>query len=620
MTANPYDIKLTIDPDGTPTEIGLMLVKPEDGGKQYVITEVDPPEKHLEWTQTDFRGGMSGQKPQQTGTDQYWIGLNFLADPASGHLFSGPDFKEAETVGAAGLARFGGIVHNDGAGNFNAFLINNNDLYKSTTDGTTLASTKDPGATPLSVASWGDFVLMAIEGSNGYWYTINEGTGWTQSTLATGKYQDYFIPAGDVLWGLKGPDTLRWTTDPSNTGSWSGETFVGENTNDEFVNAFFIAQMLIIVKTSGIYDVDDGGNVSRIVTVRNIRGATTDYTGKIYFYTSHDDVWEYGIWTGDLRNLNLSAAVYLNPAIDVVNSNTNIGGGIAWAEGKVFVVPSKTIYQWSQFRDQRGNLVSEAWENLYNDTSLSNTLGTVFSAHELQVSGTRVSFPVYFGGGSSASKMGYVMARSVADLNDAANMTYTTVDSQIYSGIIDHDEPTMQKIYQYIEVDLGGTSLNCQMAFSIDGATSLTPVGSAITTTGKTVIDFPAGTDGNFAVIRLVNDPANSASYVELKSWTVRATIQPHHIRLVKMAVRIADGVKLRNGAPHTQRGDTLRTNLTTARTTGARLRLQDYLGNDFNITIMPPFTEVPSRDETKGDTESEIQFQAVEAGKGTAT
>jgi len=616
MTANPYDIKLTLDPDGTPTEIGLMLVKEKDKPKEYLITEVDPPEKHLDWIQQDFRGGMSGQKPQKSGTDQYWVGINFLADPASGHLFSGPDYKEASTVGAADLTVFGGIVHKDGSGNHFGYLINNNDLFKSNAAGTTFASTKDPGAViPLSVASWGDYVLLAIQGSVGYWYTPDEGSNWTQSTLAVGKYQDYFIPAGDVLWGLNDPDSLRWSVDPSNSGEWSGETLVGENTNDQFVAGYFIAQMMLIVKTSGIYIVDDGANVEQVVTVRNIRGACTDYTSKIFFYDIQDNVWEYDIFQGLLRNLNLSAAVYLNPAIDL----TNLGGGIAWAGGKVFVSPSKTIYQWSQFRDERGNIRSEAWENLYNDTSLAATHGVLFAANELQC-GTRDEYPVYFGGTATATTMGYVQARAVADLNDAASLTYTKIDSYIYSGIIDHDPPTTRKIYQYIEVDRGGNDLNAQMAFSINGSASFTPVGSAITTVGKTVISFPAGTDGNFCVIRLVNNPSASADYCEIKSWGVHATIQPHYRRLVRMAVRIADGIKLRNSAEHPQRGDTLRTNIKLTRTTSARLQLQDYLGNDFDIVVLPPFVEIPSRDEHASDTESEIQFSAIEYGKGAET
>lgn len=622
MSSSPYDIKITIDPDGTPTEIGLMLVHPPKEGKQYVITEVDPPEKHLDWIQTDFRGGMSGQKPQPSGTDQYWVGINFLADPASGHLFSGPDFEEASTVGTRNLTVFGGCVHKDDSGDHYGYMINNNDLYKSNTAGTTFASTKDPGAViPLSVASWGDYVLLAIQGTEGYWYTPDEGANWTQSTLATGKYQDYFVSAGDILWGLNDPDELRWSTDPSNSGEWSGVTYVGEDTNDQFLRGFFIAQMLIIVKTSGIYSVDDGGNVERIVTVKNIRGACSDYTSKIYFYDAQDTIWEYDLWQGILRDLNLSAAVYLNPVI----AGGNLGGGISWAAGKVFVSPSKVIYQWTQFRDQRGRLISEAWESLYNDTAgLQATRGAgwggvVWAAHELLV-GTRVSYPVYFGGSATATAMGYVRARAEADLNDAANLTYTIVDSAIYSGIIDHDKPTTRKMYQYLTVDLGGDDLNVQMAFSIDGATSLTPVGSAITTTGKTVIDFPAGTDGNFAVIRLTNDPSDNADYCELKSWGIHATVQPHHRRLIKMAVRIADGVTDRLGGRHSQRGDTLRTNLYSARTSGAKVQLEDYLGNTFNITILPPFTEVPSRDEKKSATECEIQFQAIEAGAGTET
>lgn len=621
MAVGPYDLKLTIDPDGTPTEIGLMLVKPEDQPKQYIIGEVEVPGQHLDWVQDDFRGGMLGTKAQPSGTNQYGVAQNMIANPQTGHLFSGPDFEVATTVGSAALTVFGGIVHNLADGTHVAFLINNNDVWKSNTAGTSFASALNPGAVvPLSVASWGDYVLVTIQGDD-YHYSIDDGGSFTERNTAAGSSPEYFIPAGDVLWGIANPDSLRWTVDPTNSGTWSGETLVGEDTNDIWVGGFFIAQMLILIKTSGIYVVDDGGNVEQVVTVRNIRGACTDMISKIYFYDVQDNVWEYDIFQGLLRNLNLSTSVYLNPVIggNIFDPKALRPGGIAYADGKVFVSPSKVIYQWSQFRDSRGNLVSETWECLYGNTSLAATWGILFAAHELLV-GTNVSFPLYFGGSANATEIGYVRARTVGDFNDTSNLTYTIVDSWVYSAYIDHDHPTTRKMYQYVEVDLGGNDLNARISYAVDGGQFANLGAAAITTTGKTIVEFPAGTEGYRVMLKLTNDPTDNADYIELKSWSVHATLQPHYRRLVKVAARIADGIILRNSARHHQRGDTLRTNLQDARTTAARLQLQDYFGNDFNIVILSPLVEVPSRDEKASDTESEIQFAAVEYGVETAT
>lgn len=618
MPADPFDIKLTIDPAGTPTEIGLMLVKPEKQPKQYLITEVDPPDQHLDWVQRDFRGGMVGDKPLRSETNQYASGENFLAEPQSGHLFSGPDFKEASTVGSANYAT-AGVVHRDPSAGHYGFIINNDDIWRSANTGVSFALSLNPGAvTPLSLASWGDYLLMGLSGA-GYYYSTDDGdagdgSDWTQRASATGDEQHRFIPAGDVLWGLKSPDSLRWTTDPSDSGEWSGETLVGEDVNDGFVGGFFIAQILIVVKHSGVYVIDDGGNVEKVVTGKNIRGACTDRTSRVFFYDIQDNVWMYDIFQGDLRNLNFGEAVPGN--LDI---GGNIGDGLAWADGKLFVAPSKAIYQWTEFYDNTGRLLAEGWESLYKDTNLAVTSGGVFPAYELLV-GTRVTFPVYFGGSATATKMGFVRARSTGDWSDTSNIDYSAVDSVVISGVIDHEKPTTRKLYQFVEVDLDGVDLNARVAYSIDGGT-WTNLGAAnITTTGKTLVEFPAGSDGYTVQMRLTNDPVDNADYIEVKSWRIHATLQPSFRRLVKIAARIADGLTLRNSARHPQPGDTLRTNLQTARTTGARLQLQDYFGNDFDVVILAPFVEVPSRDEKASDTESEIQFAAVEYGVGTAT
>jgi len=43
-------------------------------------------------------------------------------------------------------------------------------------------------------------------------------------------------------------------------------------------------------------------------------------------------------------------------------------------------------------------------------------------------------------------------------------------------------------------------------------------------------------------------------------------------------------------------------------------------MGNDFDVVILPPLVEVPTRHEAPSKNESEIQFTAVEYGVSTAT
>src|SRR3989304_10238072 len=79
MSADPADLKITIDPPGSPTEVFLMLVKPKNEPKQYTISEVGgpsalrtseearysdyPPEVEAVASQRDWRGGL-GQRWQ----------------------------------------------------------------------------------------------------------------------------------------------------------------------------------------------------------------------------------------------------------------------------------------------------------------------------------------------------------------------------------------------------------------------------------------------------------------------------------------------------------------------------------------------------------------------------
>jgi len=619
MAADPYDVKLTQDPTGTPIEIGLMLVKPKGEGKQYAITEAEQGGEK-DWTQRDFRGGMVGDMELQTGTNQYASGNNFIAEPRTGYLYSGPDFEEASTVGSADLAIWGGCSH-DAVSLVQTYLVNNYDLYVSDIDGNAFAKSLD-GSSTLAVrscASWGGYVLAAFADVGPYQYSANDGGSWTQSTVSQ-HHHTMFVPAGDAVWGLLNPSSMYWSSDPTNAGSWTGPTYVGEAaTNDGFVGGFFISQMLIIVKNGGIYVVDDGANVQKVVNSQTIRGACTDWTSKVYWVDSHSDVWEYDIWQGQLRNLHFKRAVEGNL---LLAGSVVEGHAIDRSSDKLFVTGADGIWQWSQFRDQNGNLISEGWENLYFQSDLATLAGCVMSAHRIvdyTSGGARFAYPVYIGGSATATKMGYVRARRTDDFDTVASLTYTTKPSIYVSGIIDHGDPTVRKMYQWLELDIAGVTPSVTTSISVDGA-AFASLGSTITATGKTLVEFASGTEGYKLQVRITNTPASNVKYIGIKSVRVRATMQPPFRRQVQINARIADGIHTRHGATHPLKGDTIRSRLQTARTTAARLLLEDFMGNSFDVVIMPPLAEVPSRDEAASDTESEIQFTAVEYGVTTAT
>jgi len=619
MAANPYDVKLTQDPSGTPVEIGLMLVKPKDEGKQYVITEVDSGEE-VEWVQRDFRGGMVGDRVLQTNTNQYSSGRNFIAEPRSGHLFSGPNFQEATSVASADLAIVGGCAH-DATSAVQIYLVNNGDVYVSDAGGLGTSFTQALAPTSLnahSVASWQGYVLAAVDSPQKYYYSTDDGATFTQSTLTTGGVQTYFIPGGDVLWGLNGTNELRWCTDPKNTtGDWSGLIYIGEDdTNESMIAGFFISQILIIVKTGGVYCIDDGGNIEKVVTQRPIRAAVTDWTSKVYFYDSHSDIYEYDIFSGNLRNLHFKQCVEGNLYI----GGAVVGGGIDKSFDKLFVCSTKGIWQWSQFRTNTGGLVAEAWESLYYDDDLATLAGCVVSGHRLLDSSNRYSYPVYIGGSDTATKMGYVRARRTDDYDAISSLTCTTEPSIYVSPLIDHDRPGERKMEQYVELDFGGVTPNVQAAYAIDGSTSFSSLGTSITSTGKTLLEMPSGTEANTIQIKVTNTPSASTKYINLRSVRVVATMNQSFRKRVRISARVADGITLRNGGKHALKGDTIRSRLQTARTTGAKLTLEDFIGNSFDVVILPPLVEIPSRDEHASDTESEIQFSAVEQGVTTAT
>lgn len=605
-----------------------MLAKPKGEGKQYAISEVGYTDEaryygrdaEVTWIQTDFRGGMVGDRPLQSGTNQYASGNNFIAEPRTGYLYSGPDFEEASTVGAANLSIYGGFSH-DGASLVQTYLVNNYDLYVSDVDGNAFTKSLDGSSASQvrSGASWGGYVLAAFDSVAAYQYSADDGTTWTASTLSQ-HHHTFFVPAGDAVWGLLSPNTMYWSSDITNAGSWTGPTYVGESgNNDGFVGGFFISQMLIIVKNSGIYVVDDGANVQKVVSSQAIRGACTDWTSKIYWVDSHSDVWEYDIWQGQLRNLHFKRAVEGN----LLLGGTVVGGcAIDRSSDKLFVTGADGIWQWSQFRDQNGNLIGEGWESLYFQSDLATLAGGVVSAHRIvdyTNGGARYAYPVYIGGSTTATKMGYVRARRTDDFDTVASLTYTTKPSIYVSGIIDHDEPNIRKLWQYLELDIEGVTPNVTTSISIDGA-AFAALGTSITATGKTLVEFPSGTEGYTCQLKITNTPASNVKYIGLRSLRLRATYQPSYRRRVQMACRIADGLATRHGARHHLKGDDIRSRIQTARTTTARLLLEDFMGNSFDVVIMPPIVEVPSRDEAASDTESEIQFSAIEYGVTTAT
>jgi len=150
--------------------------------------------------------------------------------------------------------------------------------------------------TITSLEVFGDYLYIAVGGSNKYWY-MSTAEAFTESTLAAGLGEaDLFRKVGTKLWKMVLPNKVRSATDPTNAGTWSAEKTVGEatyNVND--LQSYL--ELIYCMKENGVYYFDADGNVKHpFESLESIAhadsGKNSDvFRNRLYFRMGNQKEW-----------------------------------------------------------------------------------------------------------------------------------------------------------------------------------------------------------------------------------------------------------------------------------------------------------------------------------------
>jgi hypothetical protein len=145
------------------------------------------------------------------------------------------------------------------------------------------------------LATFGDYLYIALSASYAYWY-MSSGEGFTEGSLANGE-ADRFCAVGSTFKQLKLPNKIRSATDPTNTGAWGSEILVGSSLYPVNDMVSYLG-LLYCMKTDGPWYIDASGTPQQpfpeLVSIANTNaGKNSDICrNKIYFRMGLVSEWE----------------------------------------------------------------------------------------------------------------------------------------------------------------------------------------------------------------------------------------------------------------------------------------------------------------------------------------
>lgn len=424
---------------------------------------------------------------------------------------------------------------------------------------TTLTTSADP----TGIIAADDIVMMGAAGAQELLYVVSIST--TQLTVVRAYGGDASDPAGGEKLYLYKPNWIKNSVDPSNAGSWSTATKIGED--NEPITGLAVdgdSSTLFISKTDGVYS--HGLNENGITETRNLTtefrqfGHTANFQG-IYAWNGHVLL---PMGTGGLLDMDIASGVIRDISLAVLApEQTNLHGRVLALHGdpthlfmlvkdtdveKLHLVMAKLVsfegvteFRYDVLQELgAGAAIDDDQVTLMIDTSLDDHRRVWLGFTEASVSVVPQFYP--FG---------------KVDDDQTDGFTDDT-DAEVLTVEFDKNLPNVPMHVSSIEL---GTNNLSPGARRIDSEVrmdrAVNAAGTAVFVTGPSFRNspleeqtFPTSTTGRVMELKL--KPVLSAvgtTGPEITSIRVKWQIQPDPRKLIPMRVYIADGQQRLNGS-----------------------------------------------------------------------
>ena len=493
-------------------------------------------------------------------------------------------------------------------------------------DATTLNTTADP----RSAISVGDLILCGNP-SNGAAQSqeimLVTATGASSLTVVRGygvAAQTYSGTATNIY--LYQPHVIRSSADPSNSGSWSSATAIGDQNAP--ITGLLVDEdtdTLLIAKTDGLWQqyyepLEDGGRLFlRNLTIQfrdqnhpnNFLGLYS-WNKRVLLPLGGGGLMEYSVSSGEARDISFRLTAdeltELHGRVLAITSNSEtvyIALKDASVEtiyilaGNLVSVEGNTDWSWAKVTE-----ISAATDQTFTDNRTTLWYDSVFDDH------SRVWLGYTESGASATPKFLPVRTGDKSD-------TYTTSGEAVFLRY-DANLPRVSKHFSRMEVEsknLGAGGRQWTFSYRLDGETTYT-AWNAVTVSPLQTLEFPTGVSGK--IIQIKAEPSQtsaSATPPELVSIRLISQIHPDPTKVYPVSLYLADHQSLLNGAEGGRvRGDLAQLESWNAGASDVTLHTPD--GESKSVIFMPgSMTKQESYKETGRRSEFRVNFLLAEVG-----
>ena len=493
-------------------------------------------------------------------------------------------------------------------------------------DATTLNTTADP----RSAISVGDLILCGNP-SNGAAQSqeimLVTATGASSLTVVRGygvAAQTYTGTGSNIY--LYQPHVIRSSADPSNSGSWSSATAIGDQNAP--ITGLLVDEdtdTLLIAKTDGLWQqyyepLEDGGRLFlRNLTIQfrdqnhpnNFLGLYS-WNKRVLLPLGGGGLMEYSVSSGEARDISFRLTAdeltELHGRVLAITSNSEtvyIALKDASVEtiyilaGNLVSVEGNTDWSWAKVTE-----ISAATDQTFTDNRTTLWYDSVFDDH------SRVWLGYTESGASATPKFLPVRTGDKSD-------TYTTSGEAVFLRY-DANLPRVNKHFSRMEVEsknLGAGGRQWTFSYRLDGETTYT-AWNAVTVSPLQTLEFPTGVSGK--IIQIKAEPSQtsaSATPPELVSIRLISQIHPDPTKVYPVSLYLADHQSLLNGAEGGRvRGDLAQLESWNAGASDVTLHTPD--GESKSVIFMPgSMTKQESYKETGRRSEFRVNFLLAEVG-----
>ena len=493
-------------------------------------------------------------------------------------------------------------------------------------DATTLNTTADP----RSAISVGDLILCGNP-SNGAAQSqeimLVTATGASSLTVVRGygvAAQAYSGTATNIY--LYQPHVIRSSADPSNSGSWSSATAIGDQNAP--ITGLLVDEdtdTLLIAKTDGLWQqyyepLEDGGRLFlRNLTIQfrdqnhpnNFLGLYS-WNKRVLLPLGGGGLMEYSVSSGEARDISFRLTAdeltELHGRVLAITSNSEtvyIALKDASVEtiyilaGNLVSVEGNTDWSWAKVTE-----ISAATDQTFTDNRTTLWYDSVFDDH------SRVWLGYTESGASATPKFLPVRTGDKSD-------TYTTSGEAVFLRY-DANLPRVNKHFSRMEVEsknLGAGGRQWTFSYRLDGETTYT-AWNAVTVSPLQTLEFPTGVSGK--IIQIKAEPSQtsaSATPPELVSIRLISQIHPDPTKVYPVSLYLADHQSLLNGAEGGRvKGDLAQLESWNAGASDVTLHTPD--GESKSVIFMPgSMTKQESYKETGRRSEFRVNFLLAEVG-----